>query len=87
MFLIDPDFQNLRRASMSLWDSPDHTESIRIIHNELAISATSYYDANFDRNIEASNLSMLTLLSGLIGCLPHLICERESIKDLQDTCK
>jgi hypothetical protein len=30
---------------------------------------------------------MLTLLPGLIGCLPNLICKRESIEDLQDTCK
>lgn len=72
---------------MSLGDRPDHSESIWIIHNDLAIGATCYHDANLDRNIEACYLCMLTLLSGLIGCLPHLICERESIKDLQYTCK
>lgn len=72
---------------MSLGDSPDDSESIWIIYNELAIGAASYYDANLDRYIEARNLSMLTLLSGLIGCLPHLIGERKSIKDLQDACK
>jgi hypothetical protein len=72
---------------MSLGDRPDHSESIWIIYNDLAIGATSYHDANLDRDIEASYLSMLALLSGLIRCLPHLIGERESIKDLQNTCK
>lgn len=72
---------------MSLGDRPNHSESIWIIHNELAIGATSYYDANLDRYIEARYLSMLNLLSGLIGCLPHLIGERKSIKDLQNACK
>ena len=72
---------------MSLGDRPDYPKSIGIIHHELAIGATSYHYSNLDRDIEASYLSMLTLLPGLIGCLPNLICKRESIEDLQDTCK
>lgn len=51
---------------MSLGNRSDHSKSIRVIHNDLSIGATSYHDANLDRNIEASYLSMLTLLSGLI---------------------
>ena len=72
---------------MSLGDRSDHSESIWIINHELAIGAPSYHYSNLDRDIEASYLSMLTLLPGLIGCLPDLICEREGIEDLQDTCK
>ena len=72
---------------MSLGNRSDHSESIGVIYDELAIGATSYHDANLDRDIEASYLSMLTLLPGLIGCLPNLICEREGIEDLQHTCK